>query len=60
MSIIVNNNLEKNSIIKESELITKRPGTGIKPDNWNNIIGKKVNKKIKKDTILLWKDIVDS
>ena len=59
-SIIVNNNLEKNSIIKESDLITKRPGTGIEPTNWNNIIGKKINKNIKKDSILHWYDIIDS
>jgi len=56
-SIVLNNDVTKGSKINEKNLITKRPGTGIPPQEWNNIIGKKVNKNLKKDHILSYKDI---
>ena len=56
-SIVLNNDVVKGSKINEKNLIAKRPGTGIPPQEWNNIIGKKVNKNLKKDHILSYKDI---
>ena len=38
-------------------LITKRPGTAIKPTYWYKVIGKKTKKKLKKDHLLLWSDL---
>ena len=37
-------------------LTTKRPGTGITPDNWKNVIGKKINRNLLEDHILKWRD----
>ena len=41
-----------------SDLIEKRPGTGICPSNINNVIGKKVIRYIPKDSLLSLKDLI--
>jgi len=51
-SIISKKDIKKNSIIKHDDLIIKRPGTGINPKYYEEIIWKKALKNIKKDTIL--------
>lgn len=51
-SIIAKNNIPKNSIIKESDLTYKRPGTGISPNKIEEIIGKKTKIEIKADDII--------
>ena len=38
-------------------IVTKRPGTGISPSDWAKIIGKTVNKDLKKNHVLLWNDL---
>ena len=40
----------KNKIIKESDLIFKRPGDGISPNDIKKIIGKRAKIDIKKET----------
>jgi N-acetylneuraminate synthase/N,N'-diacetyllegionaminate synthase len=41
-SIHAKNNLKKGSILKEEDLIPLRPGDGISPMEWENIIGKEL------------------
>ena len=38
-SIVAKCNIEKGQVFTEDNLTTKRPGTGISPMNWNEIIG---------------------
>lgn len=54
-SIVLKNNLSAGQKIEEKDLTYKRPGTGISPLYWDEIIGKKVKKDLKKDSILDWK-----
>jgi len=56
-SIVLKKNLRKGCIIEPEMLITKRPGTGITPDNWKKVIGKKLNKNLSEDHILKWRDL---
>ena len=56
-SIHSSKELKKNEIIKKNDLIFKRPGLGIQPYKWKKLIGRKVNKKIKKDFWIKWEDI---
>ena len=56
-SIVLKKDLKKNSILKKDDLISKRPGTGISPSDIHKIIGKKINKNLKEDYILQYKDI---
>jgi len=48
-SIYALKNIEKNSIITEKNIITKRPNIGLNANFYFKILGKKVKKKIKKN-----------
>lgn len=39
-SIVASQNIKKGSIFNEENLTTKRPGTGISPMKWDNVLGK--------------------
>ena len=56
-SITASQDIAENEIITAEKLLTKRPAIGIKPKYFERIIGKKANKKIKKDTAIQWEDI---
>ena len=58
-SIVVNKDLKENHIIKESDLTCKRPGTGISPLFWNDILGKRIKYNLPFDHILNWNDLND-
>ena len=44
----------KGHIIKEEDIMAKRPGTGISPVYANIVIGRKVKIDLPEDTILQW------
>lgn len=56
-SIVLKNNLKKGSIIKSDDLAFKRPGTGISPEDYEKVVGKRVNRDIAEDNILQWEEI---
>ena len=56
-SIHLSKDLTSGSIINEQDIISLRPGDGICTMNWENVIGKKVNKDLKKFTKLTLKDL---
>ena len=51
--------LKKGSVIKEKDIIPKRPGSGISPIHWNSIIGRKIKQDLKKDHILKFDNLID-
>jgi len=51
-SLIANKDIQKGTTIQVDMIIIKRPGTGLKPVEIKNIIGKKAKKSIKKDEII--------
>lgn len=55
-SIVSTQFIKKGDIIQESMISAKRPGTGISPDQFSKVIGKKINKDIQLDTTLFWED----
>ena len=55
--IIVKNDIKKGQKIKKEDINVKRPGTGIPVDNLKNILGKRINKNLKAETIIKYKDI---
>lgn len=59
-SIIIVDELNKEDIITRNKIDFKRPGTGISPMELDNIIGKKVNKYLSKNTVLNWDNIYDN
>lgn len=51
-SLVSNNKIKKNDKIKVSDIICKRPGNGISPIHYYNIINKNINIDIEEDTII--------
>jgi len=56
-SIIINSALTKGSILRQSHLSIKRPGSGIYPKYIDQVIGKKLLKSVEEDHVLKWNDI---
>ncbi len=57
-SIVAKRDIKRGEIFTEENLTTKRPGTGISPMRWKEIIGKKALKDISADKPLNFGDIV--
>jgi len=55
-SIIVTKDHKAGEELKEENLDSKRPGTGIPPEQMKSLIGKKTVKDIEKDTLILEQD----
>ena len=51
-SIVANCKIRKSEIFTEQNLIIKRPGTGISPMKWDEMIGNKSDKEYKKDDLI--------
>ncbi len=56
-SIVTVHELRKGDIIKESDLDFKRPGTGIKPEEKEYVIGRTLKRNVEKDVLLKWDDL---
>lgn len=56
-SICAKTDIKKGTLLNDSLLTAKRPGTGISPMLINNLIGKKIKKDLPKDTLLKWSDL---
>ena len=53
-SIVVSRNMKKGDVITKEDLLFKRPGTGIPPDESKFVIGRKLNCNITSDSLLKW------
>ncbi len=53
-SIVAKRKIKKGEIITEDKITVKRPGTGISPVFWGEVIGKKASRDIEEDEILQW------
>ena len=51
-SIVAKRDIKKGEIFTEENLAIKRPGTGISPMMWNEVLGKKAFRDFKKDEII--------
>ena len=56
-SIVSNVELKKGTIITEENIICKRPGTGISPEFWDQVVGSKVLTSLQADHVLEWQDL---
>jgi len=55
-SIVCVHNMKAGEILTEADIDIKRPGFGIQPKCKDMLIGKKLTKDIKADTLLYWSD----
>lgn len=56
-SIVISGSVKEGEVIKESNLTYKRPGTGISPLSWDEVIGKTATRSLEDDHILQWSDL---
>ncbi len=56
-SIVLINSLKQGSIIQEKDITFKRPGHGISPLFWDEVIGKKMLIDLEEDHILQWSEL---
>jgi len=56
-SIHLADTLYSGHLILEKDLIMKRPGSGISPMMIAQVIGKRLNRNLEKDTLLTWEDL---
>jgi len=57
VSIVSLNDIKQGTIITEEMVDIRRPGTGLPPEDFENIIGKRAAKDIEKDSPLKADDI---
>ena len=53
-SLVLTRDVKEGEVLKEGDLMAKRPGTGISPKYVHIVIGRKVKQDLKEDTILTW------
>jgi len=56
-SLVIFEDIKKGTIINEKNIIPKRPGTGISPKYFNQVIGRKTKTFLEKDRILKFSDL---
>lgn len=56
-SIVANKDLKRGKTLKSSDIVFKRPGTGISPMNFESIIGMKLKKNIHANNLILMRDL---
>ena len=56
-SIVIARPVPKGHLLQETDLTYKRPGTGISPLHWDQVIGSKVVSSLGEDHILKWSDL---
>lgn len=53
-SLVLTRDIKEGEVIKQEDLMPKRPGTGISPIYTDIVVGRKVVKDLPEDTILTW------
>ena len=56
-SVVVTRDICKGTILTEDMLCLKRPGTGIKPEYEQLLIGRAVKRNLVADEMILWEDV---
>lgn len=58
-SIVINANLSAGHVLTEGDLICKRPGAGISPIHWDEVVGMSLMESLNEDHILTWRDLAN-
>lgn len=57
-SIVMARSMEAGQTLSESDITYKRPGTGVSPLHWDEIIGRTTRRALQRDDVLSWDDLV--
>lgn len=58
-SIVVLNDLPAHHVLTAEDVTYKRPGSGISPLHWDEVIGRRTARALESDHILRWQDLAD-
>lgn len=53
-SLVLTRDMKKGEVIKETDLMAKRPGTGVSPVHTDIVVGRAVKYDLEEDTVLTW------
>ena len=56
-SIVMDSDVSKGTALTEAMLTYKRPGTGVSPVHWDEVIGRRVARDLERDHVLQWDDL---
>jgi N-acetylneuraminate synthase len=56
-SIVLARDVSVGQVLTEPDLICKRPGTGISPLHWDEVLGQKATMDLQADDLLRWRDV---
>jgi N-acetylneuraminate synthase len=57
-SIVIARDLAEGHTIVEADITYKRPGTGVSPLHWDEVIGMRTKRSMQEDDVLTWDDLV--
>jgi sialic acid synthase SpsE len=57
-SLVAKRRLEAGTVLDETCLTYKRPGTGISPRSWDNVMGMRTRTALDEDHVLTWSDLM--
>ena len=56
-ALLLQKNLSKGHTLRAEDLTYKRPGTGISPLHWDEVLNRKLTSNVVADHILQWQDL---
>ena len=56
-SIVISQALPAGQVLTEAMVTCKRPGTGISPLHWDEVLGRRTSRALEADTVLAWSDL---
>lgn len=57
-SIVLNRGLPSGYVLTPEDITYKRPGTGISPLHWDEVVGSQLARSLCEDTVLQWRDLL--
>ena len=58
-SIVLTRDMQAGEVFTEAMLTYKRPGTGISPAQWREVVGRRANRDLVEDHVLQWENLID-
>ncbi|MBA2707525.1 MAG: hypothetical protein H0U59_06960 [Gemmatimonadaceae bacterium] len=56
-SIVLDADVAGGTLLTEAMLTYKRPGTGVSPLHWDEVIGRRAGRDLERDHVLQWSDL---
>ena len=53
-SLVIVRDLPRGHLLRDADLALRRPGTGIAPDRWDEVVGRRLSQDVRAHTTLEW------